>query len=64
MCQYKNIYTSLNKYLKGKKKTQTDYREKKNVATVATVPLGTVSTVQNSRKKSGSRNQSIVATVL
>ena len=64
LCQYKNIYTSLNKYLKGKKKTQTDYREKKNVATVATVPLGTVVTVQNLGKKNGSWNQSTVATML
>ena len=39
MCQYKNIYTSLHKYLKGKKK--------KTIAIVATVPLGTVVTVQN-----------------
>ena len=35
------------------------------VATVAIVPLGTVATIQNlGKKKSGSRNQSNVATVL
>ena len=54
--QYNNIYTSLHKYLKGKKKhthtkTQTDYWKKKNVAIVATVPLGTVVIVQNLGKK-------------
>ena len=55
LCQYNNIYTSLHKYLKGKKKT---------VATVVTMPLGTVVTVQNFGKKNGSRNQSTVAIVL
>ena len=43
------------KYLKGKKKTQTDYRKKKKTITiVATVPSGTVVTVQKLGKKSGS----------
>ena len=54
LCQYNNIYTSLHKYLKKKKKkTQTDYwkKKKKILATVATVPLGTVVTVQNLEKK-------------
>ena len=51
--QYNNIYTSLHKYLKGKKKKnkQIDYWKKKNVVTVATVPFGTVVTVQNLGKK-------------
>ena len=31
LCQYNNIYTSLYKYLKGKK-TQTDYEKKKEAA--------------------------------
>ena len=49
LCQYNNIYTGLHKYLKEKKKAQTDYRKKKKktIAIVATVPLGTVVTVQN-----------------
>ena len=57
MCQYNNIYISLHKY----------FYKKKTVTTVATVPLGTVVTVQNlgkKKKKSGSQNQSHVATVL
>ena len=38
LCQYNNIYTSLHKYLKWKKKkTQTNYFKKKKVGTVATV---------------------------
>ena len=41
LCQYNNIYISSHKYLKGKK----------NVTTVATVPLGTVVIVQNLGKK-------------
>ena len=44
MCQYNNIYTSLHKYLKGKKK-------KKTIAIVATVPLGIAVTIQNLGKK-------------
>ena len=40
LCQYNKIY------IKEKKKVQTE-DEKKNVANVATVPLGTVATVQN-----------------
>ena len=44
LCQYKNIYTSLHKYLKGKKK-------KKTIAIVAIVPLGIVVTDQDLRKK-------------
>ena len=59
--QYNNIYISLHKYLKGKKKHthKIDYwKKKKNVAIVATVPLGTVVIVQNlGGKKSGSRNR-------
>ena len=43
MCQYNNIYISLQKYLKEKKKkTQTDYwkkKKKKTLGTVATVPV-------------------------
>ena len=42
-------------------------RKKKTVVIIATVPLGTVVTVQNlgkKKKKSGSRNQSIVVTVI
>ena len=46
LCQYNNIYTSLHKYLKGKKKTN-----KQIVATIAIVPLGTVVTIQNLGKK-------------
>ena len=39
-CQYNNIYTSLYKYLKEKKKTQTDYwGKKKTLGTVPTVPI-------------------------
>ena len=54
---------------KGKTKKQTDYRKKKKkkktIAIIATVPLGTVVTVQNlGKKKSGSRNQSTVAIVI
>ena len=62
--QYNNIYISLHKYLKGKTHTHTHTHtqnrllEKKNVAIVATVPLGTVVIVQNlGGKKSGSRNR-------
>ena len=55
LCQYNNIYTSLHKYLKGKKKS---------AATVAIVPLGTVVTVQNLGKKSSSQNQSTVVRML
>ena len=40
LCQYNKIY------IKEKKKVQTE-DEKKNVANVATVLLGTVATVQN-----------------
>ena len=47
MCQYNNIYTSLYKYLKGKKKKT----NKQIVATIAIVPLGTVVTIQNLGKK-------------
>ena len=46
MCQYNNIYTSLHKYLKGKKKPQTDYQKKKKIGTVVTVPPGIVAIVQ------------------
>ena len=46
LCQYKNIYTSLHKYLKGKKK-----KKKKTIAIVAIVPLGIVVTDQDLRKK-------------
>ena len=39
LCQYNNIYTSLHKYLKGKKK-KTDYlKKKKKLAIIATVLL-------------------------
>ena len=67
---YNNIYTNLHKYLKGKKKNSNrllkEKKKKKNpVVTVATMPLDTVITVQNlGKKKSGSRNQSPIATVL
>ena len=50
LCQYNNIYTSLHKYLKGKKKHK-PITKKKNVATVATTSLGTVVIVQNLEKK-------------
>ena len=65
LCQYNNIYTSLHKYLKGKKKNTNRLQEKKKTITiVATVPLGTVVTVQNlGKKKGGSRHQSTVAIV-
>ena len=49
LCQYNNIYTSLHKYLKGKKKKKKQ-TNKQTVATVAIVPLGTVVTVQNLEK--------------
>ena len=60
--QYNNIYTSLHKYLKGKKthththththkNTNGLLEKKKNVAIVATVPLGTAVIVQNLGKK-------------
>ena len=41
-------------------------KKKKTITTVATMPLGIVVTVQNlgKEKKSGSRNQNHVATVL
>ena len=58
-CQYNSIYTSFHKYLKGEKNT--NKLKKKNVAIVATVPLGTAVTVQNlgkkNKKKCGSWNQ-------
>ena len=45
LCQYNNIY-------KRKKKVQTeDWKKKKNVATVATVPLGTVAIFKTKKKK-------------
>ena len=45
LCQYNNIY-------KREKKVQTeDWEKKKFVTTVATMPLGTVATVQNLKKK-------------
>ena len=42
LCQYNNIYTGLHKYLKEKKKAQTDYRKtkKKTIAIVAVQNLG------------------------
>ena len=43
MCQYNNIY-------KTKNKVKTEDREKKNVATVATVLHGTVATVKKKRQ--------------
>ena len=55
--QYNNIYISLHKYLKGKKKhthTQNRLLEKKNVATV---PLGTIATVQ--KKKVANQNGTV-----
>ena len=40
LCQYNNIYAGSYKYLKGKKKVQKeDWRKKKVVATVTTMPL-------------------------
>ena len=49
LCQYNNIYTGLHKYLKEKKKHKLiiGKKKKKTIAIVATVPLGTVVTVQN-----------------
>ena len=48
MCQYNNIYTSLHKYLKEKKKKHKPItikiKNKKTLGIVATVPLGTVAT--------------------
>ena len=38
-------------YLKEKKSINGRLEKKKNVATIATVPLGTVATVQNLKKK-------------
>ena len=52
--QYNNIYISLHKIFKRKTHThthKTDYWKKKNVAIVATVPLGTVVIVQNLGEK-------------
>ena len=61
MCQYNNIYTSLHKYLKEKRKR----KKKKTIAIVATVPLGTVVTFKTlEKKKGGSRNQSTIATMI
>ena len=48
--QYNDIY-------KRKKKVQTeDWKKKKNVATVATVPLDTVATFQNMEKNNNTNN--------
>ena len=61
-CQYNNIYTSLHKYLKEKRKTK---KKKKTIDIVATVPLGTVVTFKTlEKKKGGSRNQSTIATMI
>ena len=49
--QYNNIYTSLHKYIKGKKKHTPITGKKKTITIVATVPLGTVVTIQNLGKK-------------
>ena len=45
MYQYNNTYINLHKYLKGKK-IQKKLLKKKNLGTIATVPLGTVATAQ------------------
>ena len=78
MCQYNNIYTSLHKYLKEKKKHKPitiKIKNKKTLGIVPTVPLGTIvtvllgiiATVQNmggKKKGSGSRNQMYSAKAL
>ena len=66
MCQYNNIYTSLHKYLKEKKKHKPITIKIKNkktlgivptvpLGTVATAPLGIVATVQNMDQKKKKR---------
>ena len=44
--QYNNIYTSLHKYLKEKKKNK-QMTKKKKIGIVATVSFGTVATLKN-----------------
>ena len=54
LCQYNNIYASSYKYLKEKKKFKRKTEKKKNVATV---PLGTIATVQ--KKKVANQNGTV-----
>ena len=48
LCQYNNIYVGSYKYLKERKSTN-GRLEKKNVATVATMPLGTIATIKKKK---------------
>ena len=63
LCQYNNIYTSLHKYLKWKKKKSTNKLLKKKKKKV-----GTVATVQNLnkglKKKKKTHEITVAATVL